>query len=277
MKREPEQENLGKNSPGVELKTDESKRDQEKVRCGFTTTERSFTALPIVPVKTRRKGTKEYVETYALLDGGSNSTFCRNSLSQCLGCIGKERKVKLTSSGTTEDVTTVILGDLEMSDLDENMIIALPHVLCRPNIPVSRDEIPIQDDVDHWPYLQRHVFLPNVDSNVEVLFRVNVPEALLPIRIIGSQNGGQYESKIALGWAINGPTGRKSATTQNASFFAKSEVHPVCEVCTDFVDTSEFNKEMPRDDLQFMSIVTSSVKKTNDNHYGILLPMEYSK
>ena len=32
----------------------------------------------------------------------------------------------------------------------------------------------------------------------------------------GSQNGGPYASKIALGWAINGPTGRKSGTAQNA-------------------------------------------------------------
>ena len=63
VKREPGQENLGKNSPDVALKKGESKRDQEKVRCSFTTTEGSVTALPIVPVKIRRKGTKEYVET----------------------------------------------------------------------------------------------------------------------------------------------------------------------------------------------------------------------
>ena len=113
-----------------------------------------------------------------MLDGGSNSTFCTNSLSQRLGCIGKERKVKLTIIGTTEYVTTVILDDLEVSDLDENVVIALPHVLCRPNIPVSKDEITIQDDVDRWPYLQGHVFLPNLDSNVEVLIGANVLEAL---------------------------------------------------------------------------------------------------
>ena len=175
-----------------------------------------------------------------------------------------------------EDVTTVILDDLEVSDLDENVNIALPHVLCRPNIHVSRDEIPMQDDVDRSPYLQGHVFLPNLNSNVEVLIGANVPEALQPLRIIGSQNGGPYASKVALGWAINGPTGRKSGTVQSASFFAKSEVHPMCEVCTDFVNASEFSKEMSRDDLHFMNIVTSSVKKTDNNHYEIALPMKDS-
>ena len=172
MKREPEQENLGKNSPDDALKTDESKHDQEKVRCGYTTREGSVTALPIVPVEIRRKGTKKYVETYALLDGGSNSTFCTNFLKSTFRMHWKKRKVKLTTfSPTTEDVTTVILDDLEVFDLDK---------WCRPNIPVSKDEIPIQDDVDRWPYLQGHVFLPNLDSNVEALIGANVPEALQP-------------------------------------------------------------------------------------------------
>ena len=100
--RKPVQDNLVRIHLMTNRKRMKSKHDQETARCGFTTTEGSVAALPILPIKIRRKGTKEYIGTYALLNGGSNTTFCTNSLSERLGYIGKERTVKLTTIGTAK-------------------------------------------------------------------------------------------------------------------------------------------------------------------------------
>ena len=75
---------------------------------------------------------------------------------------------------------------------------------------------------------------------------------------------------------INGPIGRKLGSALHASFFTQTKVHPMCAACTDFIDASDFHKEMSRDDLQFMNIIETSVRRTADNHYEIALPVRDS-
>ena len=98
--------------------------------------------------------------------------------------------------------------EVRMEDLDENNTISLPEVLCRPSILVSKDEIPTEEDADRWQYLQGHAYLPTINAEVELLIGANVPQALQPKQIIGSQDRGPYATKVALGWIINGPVGR---------------------------------------------------------------------
>ena len=78
----------------------------------------SVTALPIVPVKVRAKGNPGFIETYALLDNGSNSTFCSLSNLENLGFSGKKSRRTLTTMGTSEEIDTLIVKDLEVSDLE---------------------------------------------------------------------------------------------------------------------------------------------------------------
>ena len=88
----------------------------------MTTTEGPATALPILPVKVSAEGNPLCIETYALLDTGSNSTFCSNMLLDRLGVTGKHLKLKLTTMGTAEEVDSVVASGLVMSDLDENVV-----------------------------------------------------------------------------------------------------------------------------------------------------------
>ena len=124
------------------LLSDQSK-GVERV-CNLTTTVGPATALPIVPVKVRAQGSPFCIETYALLDTGSNSTFCSNMLLDRLGVKGKHLKLKLTTMGTAEEVDSVVASDLVVSDLDENVVVPLREVYSRPTTPVSKDEVPKQ-------------------------------------------------------------------------------------------------------------------------------------
>ena len=90
--------------------------------CNWTTTEGPATALPILPVKVSAQGSPFCIKTYALLDTGSNSTFCSNMLLDRLGVKGKHLKLKLTTMRTAEEVDSVVASGLVMSDLDENVV-----------------------------------------------------------------------------------------------------------------------------------------------------------
>ena len=234
------------------------------------------TALPIVAVKVKVKGSLLYIETYALLDNGSNSTFCSASLMERLMVVGKKTRLKLTTMDSSKDVDTVLVNDLVVSDLDENVAILLPEVLFRPAMPVSRDEIPKQEDVERWSDLQGHVYLTDLNSGVDLLIGADVPEALQPREIIPAADGGPYATRVDLGWVINGPTGRKQKYVPCSSFFITSkETHPMCAACTDLVDAPfSDGLSMSRDDLKFMNIVEDSVVQCADGHYQVSLPLK---
>lgn len=88
--------------------------------CGLTIMGGSVTALPIAAVNVRVRGSSVCVETYALLDNGSNSTFCSASLLERLGINGTKTRLKLTTIDSSKDVDSLIVTDLEVTDLDES-------------------------------------------------------------------------------------------------------------------------------------------------------------
>ena len=178
--------------------------------------------------------------------------------------------------GRREEVDSIIVKGLEVSDLDENVVIPLHEVLSRPVMPVAKDEIPKQEDVERWPHLRGFVHQPELDSHVELLIGANVPKALQPREVIPAISEGPYATRVDLGWVINGPTGRKPKYVPSSCFFMKSvEAHLMCIACADFADSFPFDKlGLSRDDLKFLNIVEDSVKHCEDGHCQISLPLK---
>lgn len=265
----------GKDGPQSENNQSSTEKNRADHFCGLTTMEGSVTALPIVAVKVKVKGSPRSVETYALLDNGSNTTFCSASLMKRLSVSGKQMRIKLTTMDSCNDVDSLVVTNLEVTDLDENVVISLPEVLSRPSMPVVKDEIPKQEDVDRWPHLQGYVYLAELNSEVDLLIGANVPEALQPREVVPASDGGPYATRVDLGWVINGPTGRKQKFVPSSSFFVNcKETHPMCIACADFADaTLSDGLSMSRDDLKFMNIVEDSVMQCEDGHYQVSLPL----
>lgn len=170
--------------------------------------EGSVTALPIIAVKIKVRGGPLCTETYALLDNGSNSV-CSASLLECLGINGKKMKPKLTTMHSSKDVDSLIVTALVVTDRDKNVVITLLEVLSRQALPIAKDKITRQEDVERWLHLQGHVNLPELNSEVDLLIGANAPEALQSSEGIPAFDGGPYVTRGDLGWIINGTTGRK--------------------------------------------------------------------
>lgn len=97
-----------------------------------------------------------------------------------------------------------LLTDLEVNGLNTNNFIELPEVFTQKSIPVSRKNIPSQDDIKRWPYLN-DVRVPTINVGVGLLIGSNVHQALEPWQVVNSRGNGPYAVRTALGRIINGP------------------------------------------------------------------------
>ena len=218
---------------------------------------RPRTAMAVIPVKIRSKSSRQTIITYAFLDNGSSATFCIESLMRKLGVDGTEVKISLsTLEKKNSPVDSYLIRDLVVSDLDENHFVHLPTLYTRPEIPVSKNDIPTQEDVNQWPHLDG-VFIPQVDAEIGLLIASDVPKALDPLEVKHSQNGGPYATRTRMGWAVNSPLGRLQGRSHTSSFFLK--VDPQLQQMVesfynrDFADVfADDTKEMSQDEHRFM-------------------------
>ena len=147
-------------------------------QCASIGAGKSATALPIVPVRVKAKGSNRSTVTYAVLDSGSNTTFCSNKLVETLGIEGDKTRLSLTTLGKQNCITSCNLFSLEVFDLDENYF-DLPSVFSVPSLPVSNDSIPTQEDVISFPYLG-DLQIRTIDLDIGLLIGCDVSKALEP-------------------------------------------------------------------------------------------------
>ena len=246
--------------------------------CSVTGAGRPRTGMAIVPVKVKRKGSDDAIVKYAFLDNGSSSTFCTESLMKQLGIEGLKTRISLTTlekKGSLVD--SFLVQDLVISDLDENNFISLPVLYTRTEIPVTKDDIPTQEDADLWPHLNG-VYLPNVSAEIGLLIASDVPEALDPLEVKNSEHGGPYASRTRIGWVVNGPLGRYHQGSHATSFFVKADTE-LQRMVEDFYNL-DFNEsvadnrtELSQDERRFMASVEGSTL-LKDGHYEIPLPFK---
>ena len=84
-----------------------------------------------------------------------------------LGIDGTPTRISLTTLEKKDSpVDSFVVKDLVISDLD--VFIELPALYTRPEIPVSKEDIPTQGDIDQWPHLCG-VSLTEVDAEIGLL------------------------------------------------------------------------------------------------------------
>ncbi|KAL7880597.1 hypothetical protein SRHO_G00028510 [Serrasalmus rhombeus] len=238
--------------------------------------------LSIVPVRIKSKKSNNTIETYAFMDSGSSATFCSERLMRRLGVIGKRTQVLLRTMGQEKPVSCFVLSDLEVCGLTESKYISLPDVYTHTDIPVTRENVPAEKDLESWPYLRKEVRLPQIDADVEMLIGMNAHSAMEPWKIIHSQDDGPYAIKTTLGWVVNGPL-KKDNDHKPSHFSHGVSVNRVSVSNVDSMLLRQYNhdfpeqaceekSEMSREDIQFMRCVTETTKKIN-GHYCIGMPL----
>ncbi|XP_028417945.1 uncharacterized protein LOC114542641 [Dendronephthya gigantea] len=233
-----------------------------------------ITGLAIVPIEVKAKGSSKTVKTYAFLDSGSNTTFCTEKLLEELEIHGTKTKLSLTTMQAENVPEHSTMVSLEILDLAGNSEINLPTVYSRPNLPIPKDAIGRQEDVNRWPYLTG-IRINSIDADIGLLIGSDVPEALQPREMRQSQNGGPFATRTALGWVLNGPLGRNGTKTSTANLAqanltSDEKFENYCNY--EFNDYKyDTNPTMSQNDRKALGIMEESVKMEN-GHYEIALP-----
>ena len=127
----------------------------------------SKSIMPVVPVKIKNKKGNKVIETYAFLDPGSTDTFCTEALLQQLQMTGRTTDILLCTMNKQVVKTSVACG-LEISGLESVKFFELPDAYTQKEIPVKKESIPSEMDVEQWSYL-REVKLPQIDADIGLL------------------------------------------------------------------------------------------------------------
>ena len=112
------------------------------------------TGLAVVPLKVRSPDRNKAVATYAFLDTGSTASFCSEELANQLGLSGRETLLALTTIEKEDSKFKSSMVSLEVSDLEDEVLVKLPVVFTRSKLPVSVDNAAAQEDIDRWPHLR---------------------------------------------------------------------------------------------------------------------------
>lgn len=81
---------------------------------------------------------------------------------------GKKSHIMLRTMGQEKVVESQILTGLEVSKLDSNQFVEFPKTFTQEIIPVSKDNIPTQRDIERWDYL-KDIRIPELNAEVEIL------------------------------------------------------------------------------------------------------------
>ncbi|KAJ8372561.1 hypothetical protein AAFF_G00281380 [Aldrovandia affinis] len=157
--------------------------------------------LAIVPVRVKVTKRNKSVLTYAFLDPGSSATFCTENLMKRLHAKGWKTEILLRTMGQERPVKSYGLTGLEVSNLEGTTHLDLPRVYTQDRIPVSKENIPTQNNLGKWPYLSG-IQLDEIDADIDLLIGINVPKAMEPWHIINSQGNGPYAVKTLFGWVV---------------------------------------------------------------------------
>ncbi|KAL0177328.1 hypothetical protein M9458_026222, partial [Cirrhinus mrigala] len=280
-----------KDSTKEEVSKEEPRDESPKVVSGFvdagdtssqTGAGGTDSILAIVPVRVKAKKGNKVLTCYAFLDPGSNASFCTNKLANDLHLQGKNVNILLTTMGEQKAVSCKAVPDLEVSSLEGDDFIELTEVFAQKVIPVSKENIPTQEDVDKWPHLQ-DVRIPSINADVGLLIGTDVAKALEPEEVIRSIKDGPYAVRTALGWTVNGPLrenirsrtkhGRPQIKINRISVARLEELWAQQFKC-DFPESAQSEQlEMSKEDQLFMDRVSESTKLVN-GHYSIGLPLK---
>ncbi len=292
------QENSKKDNPDTQI----SNRVEV---CNTRTIDGSETHSLIVPVWLyHENNAKKRRMVYALLDSQSDACFVKESTVQALGVDGPDVNLKLSTVLAEEMVTCQRISGLVVRGVNEEAEINLPRTYTRTAIPAKRGQIPRRETAEQWNHLNAIAtkMIP-YQRNVEVglLIGLSCTKAIKPKEVIPGSEDEPYAVRTVLGWGVIGVVDKNSGVYEENSNISvnrtiANEVKPqdqgrfrlalntqVKEVLSpqqinrmmeqDFNECKSDGPAMSHEDRVFLKKVSNGIKKQDDGHYEIPLPL----
>ena len=252
--------------------------------CGPVLPDATKIALPIVAVRVRGKDQDSYINTLALLDPGSNRTFCSQTLVEQLGVEGTKTSLSLSTLNDGQDTEAVIVS-LEVtgkSKRKKNNYIQLPRVFALNKFPALMSSVANAVEVAKWDHLKDIDITPMDKSGVTMVIGQDVPQAIMPLEIRRGRDQEPYAVRTKLGWVLNGPIDECHNDQQALCNFIQAAEHTDVTLENQVeqfwkLDTASVlagsTPEMSVDDKKVIEIWNSSLMMDN-GHYSMNIPFK---
>ena len=162
--------------------------------------------MRIVPVREQGRQSGQVVETYALLDNGSDVSLCEEKLINELGISRVQRHFSLTTQEKKDSPRSGYEVKLIINSIDNKSSLEVPKDWTVEHLNISELSIPREQDVGRWPH-RKGIELPEIDiKEVRVLIERNVPEAFWVLEEKRGSKGEPVDIRSPPCWTVIGPT-----------------------------------------------------------------------
>ena len=268
-----------------EQKAPDKPVEAKSYACGQSDVESTKVALPIVSVFVRGKGQTNYIHTHALLDPGSNKTFCSKDLVKQLELKGEKTSLSLETLSEGKDMDALEVS-LEVTATkgpkNKRKIVKLPRVYALTRFPSLRDSTPSQADVKKWDHLKYLEIPLREKSGITLLIGQDVPDALIPLEVRRGRENEPYATRTSLGWTLNGPMQSGNSNDSAVCHFIQADQGPDVRL---EAQVEQFWKldvgqtlagslpQMSQDDKRVLDVWNESIKLI-DQHYEMDIPFK---
>jgi len=238
-------------------------------------------ALPIVAVTVKGSEMQTSLRTAALLDPGSNKSFCSVELTKKLGLSGEPVNLSLSTMSENSNPEAVEVS-LEVTAATgakrSRRAVMLPKVYALETFPSLTESIALRSDIAQWKHLKDLDFGEGQD--VSILIGEDVSQALMPLEVRRGKDNEPYAVRTALDWTVNGPMSEKTGSANALCSFicASQSIEPSLDAQVqqfwkldtgDVVADSELQPSV--NDKKVMDLWERSVTKVH-GHYQLDIP-----
>ena len=236
--------------------------------------------VPHVPVRVSVSNGKEFAVVNCALDACATDCWASERLVKKLNIKTQPGSLAITTMyGPNKSMRIRVLNNLIVSDRNSNKNVCVPVVLTKPpeSWPFSPEDVLIEDDIQHLDYLADVPF-DFTKTDIDLLIGGNMPSLVMPLETVSGPLDMPYATRHILGWALNGPVNRKTMRSMCNRISISEGLHLDAEIdrliSHEFVDVHPTEKGISSNDAKFLERVNASIKKTEDSHFEIELPVK---
>ncbi|KAK4324775.1 hypothetical protein Pmani_004615 [Petrolisthes manimaculis] len=261
-------------APRVNSTPPENATERQRVS-NYASSQGGKLALPIVPARVRCIDTNAIIDTYAMLDPGTNATYCTEELCHKLGARGVTRRMELTTIAQTRMPVESNVITLFVSDIyDSQEPCCISEVTVRPMLNIDLSGLSSRVELLKWQHLKQ-LELPELDvDQVHLLIGQDCADLLMPGEVKKGRPGEPFAVHTPLGWVINGPIDPFKSTIKTSHF-----VHYVSALeryLSKLWELEGVNSEVPgmsQSDLKTLETWNNG-KRVVENHYTLPIPFK---
>ena len=208
--------------------------------------------------------------TNAFLDSGSTHSFITGHLLDKMKMTPRKKTLlKVSTIRGEEAMDSCLVPGLLIGDLDGGNVMELPPLYVLNHIPVMSEDIPSQEDMERYAYLEEAgVSVSTVKNRDEIglLIGGDAASVMEPLEVCPSRDGGPYAVRTRLGWVLGG------AKKQDRS----ARVHRIkimddLGLSEQFEDRADTRRGLSVEDARWCAQMETGCKM-KDGKYEISLP-----